>query len=84
MAKFKFDDRALKKAVAQGVQKMASDLTKALNGLTAQYQGRPLEEIKPQIQRVWAKHSGGSITDPELTTFAQQIHDGGRVVVRMK
>ncbi len=85
MAKFKFDDRALKKAVNQGVQKMASDLTRALNSLTAQYAGRPLEEIKPQIQRVWAKHTGGgSITDPELTSFAQQIHDGGRVTVRLK
>ena len=85
MAKFKFDDRALKKAVAQGVQKMADDLTRALNGLTAHYKGKPLDEIKPQIQRVWAKHSGGgSITDPELTAFAQQIHDGGRVQVRMK
>ena len=85
MAKFKFDKRALNKVVAKGVQSMASDLTKALNGLTAQYQGRPLDEIKPAVQRVWAKHSGGgSITDPELTQFAQQIHDGGRVEVRMK
>ncbi|MFF1444100.1 hypothetical protein [Streptomyces sp. NPDC058295] len=82
---FNFDDRALKKAVADGVRKMASDLTKGLNALTAQYQGRPLAEIKPQIQRVWAKHSGGGkVTDPELTQFAEQIQAGGRVEVRMK
>lgn len=85
MAKFKFDDRALKKMVDQGVQKMADDLTRALNGLTSRYRGRPLDEIKPEIQRVWAKQTGGgSITDPELTAFAQQIHDGGRVVVKLK
>ncbi len=85
MAKFEFDDRALKKAVNQGVQKMADDLTKALNGLTARYEGKPVEEIKPEIQRVWAKHSGGgSITDPELTQFAEQIQAGGRVQVRLK
>ncbi|MEU5043135.1 hypothetical protein [Streptomyces griseorubiginosus] len=82
---FSFDDRALKKAVQQGVQKMADDLTKALNGLTSRYKGRPLEEIKPEIQRVWAKHTGGgSITDPELTQFAEQIATGGRVTVRLK
>ncbi|MFD5848302.1 hypothetical protein [Streptomyces chartreusis] len=84
-SKLKVDDRALKKMVQQGVKKMADDLTRALNGLTARYQGKPLEEIKPQIQRVWAKHSGGgSITDPELTQFAEQIQAGGRVTVRTK
>ena len=85
MAKFKIDDRALKKAVRQGVQKMADDLTRALNGLTTRYQGKPLEEIKPEIQREWSKHSGGgSITEPELTQFAEQIAAGGRVTVRLK
>lgn len=82
---FKFNDRALKKAVNQGVQKMASDLTSALNALTSRYQGKPVEDIKPEIQRVWAKHSGGgSVTDPELTAFAEQIQAGGEVVVRLK
>jgi hypothetical protein len=84
VAKFSFDESAIQKAVNQGVQKMASDLTRALSGLTAQYQGRPLEEIKPEIQRVWAKHTGGgSVTDPELTRFAEQIQAGGEVVVRL-
>lgn len=85
MAKFQFNERAIQKAVNQGVQKMASDLTTALGALTAQYEGRPLEEIKPEIQRVWAaKTGGGSITDPELTRFAEQIQAGGEVVVRLK
>lgn len=85
MAKFEFDDRALRKAVDQGVQKMASDLTRALGGLTARFEGRPLEHIKPEIQRVWARHTGGGrVTDPELTQFAEQIQAGGKVVVRLK
>lgn len=83
--KIKFDDRALKKAVNQGVQKMATDLTRALNSLTSQYEGKPVGEIKSQIQRVWSQNTGGgSITDPELTQFAEQIHAGGQVVVRLK
>jgi hypothetical protein len=81
---FKFNDRAIQKVANQGVQKMASDLTHALNGLTSRYKGKPVEEIKPEIQRVWAKHTGGgSITDPELTQFAEQIQAGGRVQVRL-
>lgn len=82
---FDFDGRALKKMVNDGVQKMTSDLSKALNSLTTQYRGRPVEDIKPQIQRVWSKHTGGgSITDPELTMFAEQIQAGGRISVRLK
>lgn len=85
MAKFSFDENAIRKVVNQGVQKMASDLTSALGGLTARYKGRPVEEIKPEIQRVWAKHTGGGeVTDPELTRFAEQIQAGGEVVVRLK
>lgn len=84
MADFEFDDRAVKKAIDEGVRKLAADLTRALDGLVARYEGRPLEEIKPEIQRVWsAQTGGGQVTDPELTQFAQQIHDGGRVVVKL-
>jgi len=81
---FNFDDRALKKAVELGVQKMSDDLTRDLNGLTPRYKGRPLEEIKSEIQRVWARHTGGgSVTDPELTRFADMIQQGGSVEIRL-
>ena len=88
-AKIKIDRRGLKKAVEKAAEKagrsIASDLTRALNGLTATYQGRPLEEVKQAVQSTWAKHSaGGSITDPELTQFAEEIAAGGRVEVRAK
>lgn len=87
--KIKFDDRALKKAVKQAAEKtarsMASDLTRALNALTAQYEGRPVDEVKTAVQSTWKRHSGGgSITDPELTEFAEKIASGGRVEVRAK
>jgi hypothetical protein len=87
MANFKmsFDDRAIKKAADDAVRQMAADLTRALNALTPRCQGKPLGEIKAEINRVWARQTnGGSITDPELTKFAEQIRDGGRIEVRMK
>ncbi|MFJ8657432.1 hypothetical protein ACIRNU_34480 [Streptomyces rochei] len=63
---------------------MARDLTTALNGLRTQYQGKPIEDVKAAVQSTWSKHTGGgSITDPELTQFAEQIQAGGRVEVRL-
>lgn len=81
----KFDDKAIKKAAAAAVRKMAADLTRELNALSPQYKGKPLSEVKQAVQTAWRRGSGGgSITDPELTRFAEQIAAGGRVTVQMK
>ncbi|MET8571803.1 hypothetical protein [Streptomyces sp. NPDC004783] len=81
---FSFDENAFKKAAQQGVAKMARTLTTALNGLKTQYQGKSIDEVKKAVQTTWSKHTGGgSITDPELTAFAEQIQQGGRVEVRL-
>ncbi|MEU5323023.1 hypothetical protein AB0G67_40665 [Streptomyces sp. NPDC021056] len=76
---------ALQKVARQATRDLASKLTRALNALTPQYQGRPLDEVKRAVQQTWARNSGGgSITDPELTEFAEKIAAGGRVEVRAK
>ncbi|MGW6144307.1 hypothetical protein [Streptomyces sp. NPDC055140] len=81
-SKLKIDDSALRKVAEQATRKLASDLTRALNVLTPQYQGRPLDEVKKAVAETWSRHSGGgSITDPELTKFAEQIAAGGQVTV---
>lgn len=85
MAKIKFDDKAIKKVVNDGVRKMAADLTRQLNALTAQCEGKPVDEVKRAVQGAWSRGTGGgSITDPELTQFAEQIAAGGQVTVRLK
>ncbi|MEV5451554.1 hypothetical protein [Streptomyces sp. NPDC052535] len=82
--KFELDERALQKVANEAVAKMARDLTAALNGLKSKYQGAPIDDVKAAVQAEWSKHSGGgSITDPELTQFAEQIQQGGRVEVRL-
>ncbi|CAM5722577.1 hypothetical protein SANTM175S_10088 [Streptomyces antimycoticus] len=71
-------------AVLVKVAKLAADLTRKVNALTAEYEGRPVDEVKPAIQDVWARETGGgSITDPELTQLAEQIAAGGRVSVEL-
>lgn len=83
-SRINFNGAALKKAVNDGVSKMASDLTRQLNALTAQYEGRPVDEVKPAVQDVWRRGTGGTITDPELTQFAEQIAAGGQITVRLE
>lgn len=83
--KLNINERALKKIANDKVSQMTRDLTTALNALTSRHQGKPIDEVKRAIQDVWSrKTGGGSITDPELTQFAEQIAAGGRVTVRMK
>ncbi|MFJ9799809.1 hypothetical protein [Streptomyces sp. NPDC101145] len=84
-SKFSFNKRAFEKIANDAVAKMARNLTTALNGLKTRYQGAPIEEVKAAVQKVWSRHSGGgTISDPELTAFAEQIQAGGRVEVRLK
>lgn len=81
----KINQSALKKAAQKAVKSMSGDLTRSLNGLIPTYQGRPLDEVKTAVQRAWSRNSGGgSITDPELTKFAEEIVAGRRVEVRAK
>jgi len=45
--------------------------------------GHPVDEVKPALQARWsAVNDGASITDPELTQYAQALSDGRRVVVQ--
>jgi hypothetical protein len=65
--------------------KLAQDLTTRLNALVPQYTGRPLDEVKQAVRTAWESgSSGGEITDPHLTAFAEQIAAGGTVTVQMK
>jgi hypothetical protein len=84
--KVNIDQGALKKVLQKAVQGKASELTRALNALTATHQGKPLDEVKRAVQATWTRHAGrgGSITDPELTKFAEEIAAGRRVQVRAK
>jgi hypothetical protein len=75
-------ERGIKKAAGEMVQKLAAELTKMLNGMSREFKGRPVEEIKPVLQQRWKRTTdGGSITDPQLTQYAEQIAAGGSIKV---
>lgn len=83
--RFEFDERALRREVqrqAQGaVGDLARSMTREMDELRERYTGRPVAEIKPAITRLF-QADGGSISDPELSEYAQMISDGARIEFR--
>ncbi|MEW2393087.1 hypothetical protein AB0933_32475 [Streptomyces venezuelae] len=71
-------ERQVAKEAAPAVKRMKSDLVKTLNGMSGEFAGQPVEVIKPVLQKRFAQATaGGSITDPELTEYAEEISRGG-------
>lgn len=82
---FNFDEsqfrRAVESQVQAGVDEMAAQWSRELESLRARMAGHPIEEIKPQLQALF-RHSGGTISDPELTEWAQLISDNTRITFK--
>jgi len=54
-----------------------------LDGIYEELAGQPVEVIKPILAQRWVAASpDASITEPRLTTYAQTISDGKRIVLR--
>ena len=79
--KFKINEAALKRAVGPALKKIADDKTRQMDQLVAEYAGHDLDEIKRAIAAMF-KRDGGSITDPELTKYAEMVQRGQRIVFR--
>jgi hypothetical protein len=76
-------ERQIQKQASKAMRPLARELEAMLNGMSREFQGRPVEEIKPVLAERWAKATpGGSITEPELTQYAEQIAAGGSFTMR--
>ena len=80
--KFDFDpqafERAIRKDVEEHVRDLSSEMTREFDLIRARYAVQPVADIKPALKQVWEK-DGGSISDPELTEYAQMISDGTQI-----
>ncbi|MFH8581646.1 hypothetical protein [Streptomyces zaomyceticus] len=85
MAKFEFDKRKLEKVVRQAAQakgdELAAQLTSSLNALSPACVGRPVNEVKVEVQRAWRRRMENDLPEPKLTEFAEQLAGGGTVRV---
>ncbi len=76
---FEFNERAIKKAVHDGVAGMTKEYERMFERLSRQYKGKPDSLIKPVLRLEWRKIAGGDITDPELSQYAEAICNGTRI-----
>ncbi|CAL9629474.1 hypothetical protein [Streptomyces sp. enrichment culture] len=57
---------------------LRADVLRMLNSMCAEFSGRPVDEVKPELVKRYALVTGGgAITDPELTRYADEIAQGG-------
>lgn len=75
---FHFDENEFRRLAQDVVNEVADEQTRDLELLRQQFTGKPVEQIKPALQRLWASYDG-SIDDPELSDFAQLLSDGVRI-----
>lgn len=76
--KIQFDERALERAIDDGMKQFARDANRRMSALAATHAGRPLPEIKSALQALF-RNQGGSISDPELSDYAARIQAGSSI-----
>jgi hypothetical protein len=74
-------EREAMRMAQEHVVKIAKDGTRAADRVLASHGGKPVAVVKPVLSREM-KRAGITLSEPELTEYAQQISDGGRVVIQ--
>lgn len=61
---------------------ITKDMQEFFDKLSRRYKGKPVSQVKQALSREWKRELGGSITDPELTNYAEVISGGGKIAVK--
>lgn len=73
-------EKELLQEIAPALNEIGGTLQSALDKVSTEFAGRPIEEVKVALASAWSKATpGGSITDPQLTAAADAISRGGRL-----
>ncbi len=76
-------ERKLMHAIDGGMHQLAYKFQSAIDGIRAEYGGKPIEEIKPALQKAWGSvNDGAEITDPHLTEYAEAIRIGRPIEIK--
>ena len=82
MSSFSFDsngfEKAFKKVASDAFDQRAREMQQTMDRLGRELKGQPLDAAKTRLQREWQR-MGGSITDPELTQYAEVLVAGNRI-----
>jgi len=80
--RIELDEQALRSTIQDGMDRMAQDMDREMEALCYRCAGRPVEEVKPELQRLYARFDW-NIVDPMLSEHAQLISDGTRIKFRV-
>jgi hypothetical protein len=82
VSSFGFDsngfEKAFKKVASDAFDQRAREMQQTMDRLGRELKGQPLGTAKTRLQREWQR-MGGSITDPELTQYAEALVAGTRL-----
>jgi hypothetical protein len=74
-------ERAVNDSANKAVVEQAQRLQSALDSLLGRSKGKTVAQIKPMVKEAF-RQIGGSITEPELSQYAEVLADGRRIVMR--
>lgn len=81
---FKFDQRGLQKLVQEAGDQAVKDVIRKaqpiLDRVFNQYKGQPVGVVKPHMRSALRQAGITPDNDAELTSFAQHVTDGTRIV----
>lgn len=73
-------ERAVKDATREGLVQSSRNIQQQLDAVLAAAQGKSATEVKPMLQDAFRK-VGGSISEPELSQYAEILARGQRIVI---
>jgi hypothetical protein len=71
-------NKNFEKLVNNSMKDIARDLQRRMDRLSVELKDKPLADAKRRLKREWER-DGGSLTDPELTEYAEILIGGGRI-----
>ena len=79
---FKFNKNAIDQIARDAVKQYARDTQPLLDRLAVSEKGKPVDEVKRALKREWERPgTGRTISDPELTQWAETLASGNRIVL---
>ena len=79
---FKFDENAIDRLAKDATKQIANELQETMDALLRTQRGKPVAEVKMAVKREWERRPGATITDPELTTYAEALTAGTRITLQ--
>lgn len=78
----KMNAKGLKDVEKQITRDLKKEMQAFFDKFARSHKGQPVEQVKRALAQAWKRELGGSITDPELTDYANVISEGRKITVK--